>query len=169
MFVFDLVPLHHWTEIVGLGNSPFKDYSGWWNQIIYRIVSPPKRLKVICVFWRRVFLVEEKTNWSMCSWSKKTIWWWFRICLVCLFVFCLVVWLFVSLFFCLYYYYVHLCSIPSCERSHKFTHVFSQRLNGYNTEFTFYSSFKQVRSYFQSYLLAYPRFCVLFDGSESFP
>lgn len=46
---------------------------------------------------------------------KKTIWWWFRICLVCLFVFCLVVWLFVSLFFCLYY--VHLCSIPSCERS----------------------------------------------------
>ena len=63
----------------------------------------------ICLPKTSIF-VEE-----MCSWSEKKKWWWFRICLVCLFVFCLVVWLFVSLFFCLYY--VHLCSIPICERS----------------------------------------------------
>lgn len=168
MFVFDLVNLHHWTEIVGLGNSPFKDYSGWWNQIIYRIVSPPKRLKVICVFQRRVFLVEEKTNqfFSMCSWSEKInlmvvsdlfglfVCFLFGCLVVCFFVFCL--------------YYVHLCSIPSCERSPNSLMFFTE-IEWLQYWIHILFIIQTGTLIFQSCLLAYPRFLCPVWWSESFP
>ena len=145
MFVFDLVPLHHWTEIAGLGTSPFKDFSGWWNQIIYRIVSPPKRLKDIYVSSEDEYFCGRDV---FVEW-KKSIWLWFRICLFCLFVFCLVVWLFV--FFVLFVLYTFIY-IPFLVTKGLQIH------SCFVTEIVF-----------QSYILAYPRFLCLVWWSESFP
>lgn len=78
---------------------------------------------------------------------------------VCFLFGCLVVCFFVFLFvLCSLMFYSYLRKVS------KFTHAFSQRLNGYNTEFTFYSSFKQVRSYSSHTSSQIPDFCVLFDG-----
>ena len=98
----------------------------------------------VFVEWKNQFDGDFGSVWSVCL---------FFVCcwlVVCFFVFCL--------------YYVHLCSIPSCERSPNSLMFFSQRLNGYNAEFAFYSSFKQVRSYSSHTSSHIPDFCVLFDG-----